>query len=154
MESHDYDFDNNSYDNDSSSCDSFSHNKISNIISYDNDRHVIKRIINNRKVKITVYTTKYTPGSVIRNAVTGFYQSGFYVGKSDEKQFFKISLSGDLGQNPVSKHLYYDSPEQYEQHFQTTIDSVIKNNWKAKFSNVNDIVEKNDEAEEEYTIIH
>jgi hypothetical protein len=99
----------------------------------DNDRHVIKRRINRKTEKIVVYTTKYTPGSPIRNAVSGHYQTGMTVGNKEELNFFKVSLSVYLGQNPTSKHLYYDSPSQYERHFSATIDDEIKEKWKARW---------------------
>ena len=123
------------YDSDDDSYETTLSHKNLNIISHDDDRHVLKRLIKHKMRKIVVFTTKYTPGSTIRNAVTGFYQSDFHVGKSDEFNFFKISLAVDLGHNPVSKHLYYDSPEQYEQQFDIVVDPVIKSNWKTRFSN-------------------
>lgn len=122
------------------------------------DCHVVKKVINGKRVKITIYTTKYTPGSPIRNAMYGDYQSKCFVGKNEEYGFFKVSLcDGSLGQNPVSKHLYYDSPEQYEKHFNIKLDRVIKDKWHhSQFSNILQEKEKEEETEDdkEYTIIH
>ena len=79
---------------------------------------------------IKVYTTKYTPGSHIRNAETGYFENAL-VGRSDEFNFFKVTLSGHLGQDPHSKHLYYYSPQQYERHFQTVVDEKIKKKFES-----------------------
>ena len=77
---------------------------------------------------IKFYTTKYTPGSRIRNAETGYFENTL-VGRDGEFDYFKVTLSGQLGQDPHSKHLYYYSPEQYERHFQIVLDQQIKNKF-------------------------
>jgi hypothetical protein len=94
----------------------------------DNGCHSITLVRNGVRTLMKFYTTKYTPGSRIRNAETGFYEN-VLVGRSGEYNYFKVSLSGQLGQNPQSKHLYYDSPQQYEKHFQVIVDSKIKDNF-------------------------
>jgi hypothetical protein len=124
--------DNDEYSNDESwgSCND---EPMSNIISHDSGRYVINMgRKNGKKQKKVVYTTNYTPGSIIRNAISGQYQTNFFVGKPDEFEFFKVSLSGHLGQKPQSKHLYYDSPQQYESHFEVTVASEIKEKWNSK----------------------
>jgi hypothetical protein len=133
-------------DNDDDSC---------SVKASEGDCHVLKQVINGKKVKITIYTTKYTPGSPIRNAVYGDYQSKCFVGKNEEYTFFKVSLSCNLGKNPVSKHLYYDSPEQYEKHFKIKLDQVIKTKWhNSQPSNILQEKEEETENDKEYTIIH
>jgi hypothetical protein len=143
-------------DNDDDSCSVNSYNKRSHTQASEGDCHVIKQVINHKKVKITLYTTKYTPGSPIRNAVIGHYQSNCFVGKKEEYNFFKVSLACYLGKNPASKHLYYDSPEQYEKHFHTKLDKVIKDKWHSQFTNYLKEQEQEEETieENEYRIIH
>lgn len=70
-------------------------------------------------------------GTRIRNAVTGD-DANVLVGSSNEDLFFKVSdSSGRYGrQHPLV--LYYDSPEQFENHYLTTINQNIKNQWHKK----------------------
>ena len=70
-------------------------------------------------------------GSLIRNAVTGI-KYNYRVGSSDEDLFFKvIEASGRNGRkHPLM--LYYDTPEQFENHYFTTVSQPIKNKWLLK----------------------
>jgi hypothetical protein len=67
-------------------------------------------------------------GSRIRNAVTGAYYN-VNVGSSDEKLFFKvIDSSGYNGRNyPLM--LYYDTPQQYENHHFIEVSDATKERW-------------------------
>ena len=67
-------------------------------------------------------------GSLIRNAVTGQYYP-HRVGNSEENELFKvIDAAGREGRkDPLM--LYYDSPEQYENHQFVTVSQTIKENW-------------------------
>jgi len=135
----------------------FNNNDTSVIV--DKGHHRIFRKVNNKTVPIYIYTTRYTPGSRIRNAVSGFSDKKIVVGNAkDEDLFFKVSLAtGELGNNSYGKHLYYDSPEQYEKHFYTTIhDKRIKDNWWKRYrlnqKNINK--ELDDINRPEFTTIH
>jgi hypothetical protein len=89
------------------------------------------RKINNKKTSIEAYKTSYTPDSKIRNACTGIFQN-FRVGSRDEYMFYKVVLAtGETEQEPG--HLYYDNPEQYERHFQTTVPQEEKEKWTLKY---------------------
>ena len=72
-----------------------------------------------------------TIGTRIRNAVTGVKEN-FMVGSADEDLFFKVTDStGRYGRkDPLI--LYYDSPEQFENHHFTTVNQDIKNRWYEK----------------------
>jgi hypothetical protein len=139
VEEEEYQFDH--YDDDSvdkssiSTIDSYErkYSRLPKIV--DNGCHSFTLVRNGVRTSIKLYTTKYTPGSRIRNAETGIYENDL-VGRSGEYNYFKVSLSGELGQNPQSKHLYYDSPQQYEKHFQIIIDSKIKD----KFNQKNNVI--------------
>lgn len=68
-------------------------------------------------------------GSRIRNAVTG----GKYphmVGSINEDLYFKVCDTSGVRNDPLI--LYYDNPEQYENHFFTNIDQRIKEDWYEK----------------------
>jgi hypothetical protein len=81
-------------------------------------------------VFIEFFMTKYYPGIIIRNAITGYYEKE-RVGKSDEDLYFKVKVS--IG-NYVDGHLYYNSPEEYERHWQTTLPLAIKQTWLEKYT--------------------
>lgn len=67
-------------------------------------------------------------GSRIRNAVTGTYYNAF-VGSIEEDLYFKvIDSSGRKGRNyPLM--LYYDSPQQYENHHFTKVSEATRQRW-------------------------
>ena len=67
-------------------------------------------------------------GTKIRNAVTGTYYN-ILVGSANEELFFKVTdVTGYKGRkDPLI--LYYDSPEQYENHHFTTVSPEIKQKW-------------------------
>lgn len=67
-------------------------------------------------------------GSPIRNAVTGV-RYNFTVGSSHEDLFFKVIDSTGRNGRREPLMLYYDSPEQYENHQFTTVSSEIKQKW-------------------------
>lgn len=93
----------------------------------------LSRKINHKQVRIEAYKTSYTPDSKIRNACTGIFQN-FKVGSNDEYMFYKVSLAtGETGEGQGPGHLYYDNPEQYERHFQTTVRQEEKEKWTLKY---------------------
>ena len=67
-------------------------------------------------------------GTFIRNAVTGV-RYDTVVGSSDEDLFFKVIDS--VGRNGTKEPLmlYFDSPEQYENHHFTTVSPDVKQKW-------------------------
>lgn len=70
-------------------------------------------------------------GSKIRNAVTS-HRYQYSVGSVNEDLFFKVSeASGINGRNDTLR-LYYDSPEQYENHHFVTVNQVVKEAWYEK----------------------
>jgi len=83
------------------------------------------------KNPIAYFHTDTNPGSTIRNALTGQYETGFKFGSANEDLFFKVNQK-----SPTSSDmhiLFYDSPEQYEKHFRTTIqDATVKGWWSDK----------------------
>ena len=82
------------------------------------------------KTPIAYYFTDSNPGSTIRNAVTGIYESGNKFGSVNEDLFFKVGQSSCFA---TGHHiLFYDSPEQYEKHFRVTVHDDIKSKWSEK----------------------
>lgn len=79
------------------------------------------------KVIIEVYGSGDT-GTKIRNAVTGS-KTPYLVGSSNEDLFFKVVDATGNGGRKDSLILFYDSPEQYENHQFITLDQVVKESW-------------------------
>lgn len=90
--------------------------------------------VDGERQHLDVYTTRYTPGSIIRCAVTGCLFHKYIVGSCDEDIFFKVCLSGFFTDSKYGKFLYYQSPEEYEHHFNTTLDDKIKCKWNLKYN--------------------
>ena len=67
-------------------------------------------------------------GSGIRNAVTGV-RYNFIVGTAEQDLFFKVIDSTGRNGRREPLMLYYDSPEQYENHHFTTISQEVKQQW-------------------------
>jgi hypothetical protein len=83
-----------------------------------------------KKVKIECYGSGPN-GSRIRNAVTGQYYP-YLVGSVNEDLLFKVvDASGrNCRQEPLI--LFYDSPEQYENHKFVTLNQQLKEQWYQK----------------------
>jgi hypothetical protein len=88
---------------------------------------VAKILIHRLPVEVPYYHTSYHPGSTIRNAVTGIYQTPHCVGKPNQDLYFKVvyPMPGPNG----SHQLFYDSPEQFEGHFRCTVKDNVRQKW-------------------------
>jgi hypothetical protein len=67
-------------------------------------------------------------GTWIRNAVTGV-RYNIHVGSADEDIFFKVTDSTGRNGRKEPVMLYYDSPEQYENHHFTSVSTEVKQKW-------------------------
>lgn len=102
--------------------------------STDKAFHTVRRNIGNEIVQISYYQTGFTPGTMIRDAITGIHDPSCRVGKADEYLYFKVCMSTGEGSRgkygEVEPHyLYYDSPESYERHFCSKLDAYAKSRW-------------------------
>ncbi len=70
-------------------------------------------------------------GSRIINAVTG-QKYPYMVGSKDEDLLFKIADASGRNCRNSTLMLYYDTPEQYENHHFTTVSQAIKEKWYEK----------------------
>lgn len=68
-------------------------------------------------------------GTRIRNAVTGT-RYDFLVGSVDQDSLYSVALC--TGENGLkeSVSMFYDSPEQYENHMKTVVNSDWKMKWR------------------------
>jgi len=93
----------------------------------DKDYYSTYLTVDEKKVKIEMYSTNQTPGYLIRDAITGA-RMPYKVGSKDEYLFFKVRASHmSNGEDLVT--FYYSSPEEYEKHQYTTISQEVKENW-------------------------
>lgn len=112
-----------------------------NIKAMDSDYHKITRREGDVKIKTEVYSTSITPGTFIRDAITGYKQNKCRVGSWKEDLYFKVhEASGYIGTQ--SYVLFYDSPEQFERHMKTTVSTNTKRIWTDKFARARDRLEK------------
>jgi hypothetical protein len=102
----------------------------SNYIEYEPGHYTIFRIINEKRVPVEIYMTKNQPGYLIRNAISGIRETKYRVGRKDECLFFKVKLTDKLyGQHESYGVLFYDSPEEYERHFNISLQQGLKESW-------------------------
>jgi hypothetical protein len=111
-----------------------------------------KYTVKGKPVTIEYYFTPIDPDRIIRNAVTGQYETGYKTGSRNRDMFFKV-VTGNCSK---SHHLYYDSPEQFERHFHTTVSPTIKEEWNIKATNQRRfwLETQNEKHERETTRIH
>ena len=83
---------------------------------------VNKKVVKIKNMPVYFYETSSTPGSTIRDAITGQYYHGYTVGKYKyEDQFYKTAYCvGDackpgqkIGDNREPQFLYFMNPESY-----------------------------------------
>jgi hypothetical protein len=82
------------------------------------------------KVTVEMFGSGNT-GTKIRNAVTGA-KTPYLVGSLNEELFFKVMDASGNGGRKDSLMLFYDSPEQYENHQFIILDEIIKESWTNK----------------------
>ncbi len=72
-------------------------------------------------------------GSPIKMAISGsIWNPRFLVGSRAEDLFFKVTIAtGETGKDPVN--LFYENPEQYENHQYIVLDTETKNQWFKKY---------------------
>jgi hypothetical protein len=98
----------------------------------------ITRMVNGKKYNVEVYSTGYTPGTMIRDAITGTRYREFRVGTLNEYQFFKVKVATG-GMNTYSSTLFFDSPEQYERHMKAEVSQQMKEDWSKRCAEIRDI---------------
>jgi hypothetical protein len=83
-----------------------------------------------KSIVVELYGSGQTD-SRIRNAVTG-KRCSYLVGSEAENLFFKVKDSTGRKGRKYPLVLFYDSPEQYENHHFTSVSQQIKNKWQEK----------------------
>lgn len=95
-------------------------------------RRIVKTKSDGSKVsfikKVTMYSTRTTSGSCIRDPVCGVFSTD-KVGTNSEKLYFKVRMADISTEDRGPVTLFYDSPEGYERHQFTQVSMNIKNAW-------------------------
>ena len=121
--------------------------------STDKGHYCTTRSIKGRSVQIELYMSRHNVGSLIRNAVTGFKENNLRMGRVDEDAFFKVKLAnGEFGQDCPGS-LFYNSPEEYERHFYTTVSQPIKDKWMARNLEYQRMCAESSKCEEDFVMI-
>lgn len=94
----------------------------------------VRRALSGKKNNVFVefYETSSTPNMYIRDAISGAIRSPYRTGSPDEDLFFSVRLATGESRHGGGANLFYDNPEQYERHFQTSIPDSIKDRWREK----------------------
>jgi len=107
----------------------------------DKGYHKVK-LGNKNNFEVEVYSTNDNPGTFIRDAVTGSRYKEFKVGTLNEHQFFKTRLTFGTS-NAESSTLFFDSPEQFERLFKTTVLPADKEKWTNKCAQIRTLINSN-----------
>jgi len=115
------------------SLDSNNRHKVNDLVK-DKRKHKIKRVNRDGRLKTIEIFGSGPQDCTIRNAVSGFRYVGHNVGSLNEDLYFKVKLStGELGEGVEGPTLFYDDPEQYENHLFEEVSQEIKQKWHKKF---------------------
>ena len=101
--------------------------------------------------KIKDYYCNNEVGQTIVNAVTGNPYYNFKIGSPDEKLFWRVMIPVTNDKMTTTAKLFYESPEEYENHRNVEISWITKRNWheKQQKDTVNDILSKQNIINEE-----
>lgn len=105
--------------------------------------------IHSKNVTIENHGTK-GQGNKIRNAKTGLYYD-IKVGSKEEGLFFKVNNAVGRKGRQTSLMLYYDSPEQFENHHYTSVDDNVKVEWRRKTAELHKQLEQ--QRNQRYSLI-
>lgn len=85
------------------------------------------------KQKVELYSTQQTPSKLIRHAITGIRME-HYVGSKYEDLYFIVvdTLGNPRFPAETARRLFYNTPEEFERHQQTTLSQSIKEDWMYK----------------------
>lgn len=99
----------------------------------DNGKYKMTLQHNREKVKIACFSTDSTNHAYIRNAVSGIIQPHRACSGQQDLYYKVIDVSGLGTSTKIPKHLYYDSPEEYERHQNREVSISTKKRWYEKY---------------------
>tara|TARA_B110000305_G_C19411118_1_gene625510 strand:- start:1131 stop:1514 length:384 start_codon:yes stop_codon:yes gene_type:complete len=84
-------------------------------------------------------------GQTIINAVSGTPYYGYKVGSKDEYQFWSVTIPVTNEELTTTAKLFYESPEEYENHRNVEVDESVKLSWRNKLrsNKIKEIITEN-----------
>ena len=116
----------NDFDNEGNSTDGYN--------TLDKGYRKIKQKVNGVYKYIEYYKTPNRPGATIRDAITG-YNTLVCVGSLKEDLYYKVNIADGHSDNNPSI-LFFENPEQFEDHFYCTVSNSTKEKWKSKYNKI------------------
>ena len=89
------------------------------------------RKIKSKHGKLEYFATGQIPGAYIRDPIYGRFTDSHKVGSYDEDLYFKVTYIGSGAKEP--DNLYYDNPEQFENHMNCNVKTAAKKMWADKY---------------------
>lgn len=97
-------------------------------VKHDKQDKGIRKIKTTNGENLVYFATSMLPGNSIRDAVYGTYIHEDKVGSNNEDLYFKVAYADNGSKQNVDK-LFYDNPEQFENHMKTIVPTYIKQHW-------------------------
>ncbi len=105
-----------------------------NYNTIDKGYNKIKQKVDGKYKYIEYYKTPNRPGAIIRNAITGLY-TNIMVGSIKEDLYYKVNITAGQTDKNNPSVLFFDNPEQFENHFYCNVSKKTKDAWKIKNTN-------------------
>jgi len=84
-----------------------------------------------KRTRLEMYTSGLSPGSPIRDAISGEYMP-HKVGSLDEELYFRVAMStGECKSKNGSNRLFFSSPDAFMNHLQEEVSDEIIEKWKS-----------------------
>lgn len=93
-------------------------------------KHVITRRDGKKKIFVTFFETNYGNDFVINAKTNQPYPQVRYGSRHEDGLFSVVYATGETGQTPAI--LFYDSPQEYERHFNLKLKNETKQRWNKK----------------------
>ena len=90
------------------------------------------RKIKNSRGTLVYFASSILPGAPIRDAVYGTYIHEHRVGSQDEDLYLKVAFAG-IGCKGEVDTLFYDNPDQCENHLNVRLPPNLKNKWVERY---------------------
>ena len=90
------------------------------------------RKIKNKNGEVEYFSTVYYRGAKIRDPIHGRFIDYHQVGTQDEDLYYKVTYAG-IGCKGNPDQLFYDNPEQLENHMNCRISTKNKQLWADKY---------------------
>ena len=142
-------YENTNYDDYNNDYDDYDDNDSTSVVSNksNSNRKTYKKYSKGNRIETKIrsnsgpgsefnYFMQDRQGRNIINALTGFIYP-FKVGSKEEKQFWRVMIPYYKDGSWEGVKLFYDSPEQFENHKGITLDNYVKQKWRNDINTTN-----------------